>query len=249
MHRSMRFIAAFFMIAAFISVTGCGKNTAKSTPAEETAPTTPAPTAQISVTPTSVNPGDKVTLSWNTTNASSVTISGFGNVGISGQKVLTAESSTNYHLEARNDGGSATADARLTVNTSSSTTGEESSPVYTMTQEQEFKANMKDVFFDYDQYAVGKNDEEVMVQNAAYLRKHPNLKIVIGGYCDERGSNEYNLALGQNRAESAQKMLVAAGIKADRMRVISFGKEKPFCTQSTESCWQQNRRAGFALAR
>ena len=245
MHRSLRFIAAFFMIAALISVTGCSKNTAKTTPAEEAAPTTPAPTAQISVTPTSVNAGDKVTLSWSTTNASSVTISGFGNVGVSGQKTLTAESSTNYHLEARSDSGSATADARLTV---SSAPAAESAPIYSMTEEQEFKANMKDVFFDYDQYSIGKNDEEVMVGNAAYLRKHPNLKIVIGGYCDERGSNEYNLALGQNRAESAQKMLVSAGIKSERIRVISFGKEKPFCTESNESCWQKNRRAGFTLA-
>lgn len=248
MHRSLRFAAFLIMVAALVSVTGCSKNTAKTTPQEDTAPALPAPTAQISVTPSSVNPGDKVTLSWSTTNASSVTISGFGNVGISGQKTLTAESSTSYHLEARSDGGSATADARLTV-TNSTATSDESAPIYSMTDEQEFKANMKDVFFDYDKYTVSKNDEELMVQNAAYLRKHPNLKIVIGGYCDERGSNEYNLALGQNRAESAQKMLVAAGIKADRMRVISFGKEKPFCTQSTESCWQQNRRAGFALAR
>jgi peptidoglycan-associated lipoprotein len=245
----MRYIATFFIMAALIFVTGCGKNTAKTTPAEEVAPSLPAPTAQISVTPTSVNPGDKVTLSWSTTNASNVTISGFGNVGISGQKTLTVENSTSYHLEARNDSGSATADARLTVTDSTSTNNEDSAPIYSMTEEQEFKSNMKDIFFDYDHYAVSKTDEEVMVQNAAYLRKHPNLKIVIGGYCDERGSNEYNLALGQNRAESAQKMLVAAGIKSDRMRVISFGKEKPFCTQSTESCWQQNRRAGFALAR
>jgi peptidoglycan-associated lipoprotein len=71
--------------------------------------------------------------------------------------------------------------------------------------------------------------------------------VVIGGYCDERGSDEYNLALGQNRADAAKKALVAAGVAADRMRVVSYGKEKPFCTESTEECWQQNRRAGFSL--
>jgi peptidoglycan-associated lipoprotein len=70
---------------------------------------------------------------------------------------------------------------------------------------------------------------------------------VIGGYCDERGSNEYNLALGQNRAEAAKNALVNAGVPSSNIRVISYGKEKPFCTQSTEECWQQNRRAGFSI--
>src|ERR1035438_1605059 len=68
-------------------------------------------------------------------------------------------------------------------------------------------------------------------------------------YCDERGSNEYNLALGQNRADAAKNALVTAGVAATRIRVISLGKEKPFCTESTEECWHQNRRAGFTLDR
>jgi peptidoglycan-associated lipoprotein len=76
---------------------------------------------------------------------------------------------------------------------------------------------------------------------------HPNVKVLIGGYCDERGSEEYNLALGQNRAGSAKKGLVDAGVEADRIRVISYGKERPFCSESTEACWQKNRRAGFSL--
>lgn len=243
MNRSMRFIAALFMVSALITVTGCKKKAAPEPPPAATAPTL-APTAQISVTPSSVYAGDKVTLSWSSTNATSVTISGLGSVSTSGEKVLTADSSTNYHLEAKGDGGTTTADARLTVNAAPVA----SAPVQTETEEEAFKANMKDVFFDYDKYTIRSSDEQVLVADAAYLRAHPNEKIVIGGYCDERGSNEYNLALGQNRAESAQKMLVAAGIKADRIRVISYGKEKPSCTEATESCWQQNRRAGFALA-
>ncbi|MGA2890896.1 MAG: OmpA family protein [Terracidiphilus sp.] len=73
--------------------------------------------------------------------------------------------------------------------------------------------------------------------------------VLIGGYCDERGSTEYNLVLGQNRAESVEKALVNTGVAASRLRVISYGKEKPFCTESTESCRQKNRRAGFSLDR
>ncbi len=78
---------------------------------------------------------------------------------------------------------------------------------------------------------------------------HPEVKIVIGGYCDERGSNEYNLALGQNRADAAKNALVTAGVAANRIRVVSYGKEKPFCSESTEECWQQNRRGGFTPER
>ena len=86
-------------------------------------------------------------------------------------------------------------------------------------------------------------------KDADYLNSHPQIKIVIGGYCDERGSDEYNLVLGQNRAQAAKTALVTAGVAADRIRVISYGKEKPFCTESNEECWQLNRRAGFSIDR
>jgi len=118
-----------------------------------------------------------------------------------------------------------------------------------MSDEQAFRANVKDIYFDYDKYDVRNDDESVLSQDAAFLKSHPDLKVVIGGYCDERGSDEYNLGLGQNRAASAQKVLVATGIPASRIRVISYGKEKPSCTDNTETCWQENRRAGFSLDR
>jgi peptidoglycan-associated lipoprotein len=116
-----------------------------------------------------------------------------------------------------------------------------------MSAEEEFKANIQDIFFDYDEYDVRSDAQATITHDASYFTAHPGVKILIGGYCDERGSNEYNLALGQKRAESAKKALVDAGLAASRIRVISYGKEKPFCTDSTESCWQQNRRAGFSL--
>lgn len=118
-----------------------------------------------------------------------------------------------------------------------------------MTEEQLFQANVKDIFFDYDKYSVRNGDETVLSQDAAFLKSHPEMKVVIGGYADERGSDEYNLGLGQNRAGSAQKQLIASGIAPGRIRVVSYGKEKPFCSDETESCWQENRRAGFALDR
>ena len=122
-------------------------------------------------------------------------------------------------------------------------------PTNTMSAEEEFKASVQDIFFDYDTYDIRADAQATLSQDASYLVSHPDVKIVIGGYCDERGSDEYNLALGQKRADAAKNALVTAGVAANRIRVISYGKEKPFCTESNEECWQQNRRAGFSIDR
>jgi peptidoglycan-associated lipoprotein len=118
-----------------------------------------------------------------------------------------------------------------------------------MGSEAAFHQNVPDIFFDYDSYELRPDASTAVTQAASYLNSHPAIKIIIGGYCDDRGSAEYNLALGENRANSARAALVAAGVPANRLRVISYGKEKQFCTEETESCWQQNRRAQFSLDR
>jgi peptidoglycan-associated lipoprotein len=118
-----------------------------------------------------------------------------------------------------------------------------------MGSDAEFARNVQDIFFDYDSYDVRTDAQSSITTSASYLAAHPAIKVVIGGYCDERGSAEYNLALGENRANAAKTALVNAGIAPSRMRVISYGKEKQFCTEQTESCWQQNRRAQFSLDR
>jgi peptidoglycan-associated lipoprotein len=112
-----------------------------------------------------------------------------------------------------------------------------------------FEQNVKPAFFDYDAYEIRPDAQTVLAQDASYLAAHPTLKVVIGGYCDDRGSAEYNLALGENRANAAKQALVNGGIAPDRIRTVSYGKEKQFCTQAVEACWQQNRRAGFSLDR
>jgi peptidoglycan-associated lipoprotein len=205
----------------------------------------PAPTAQITATPTVVSAGDQVVLNWRTTDATTVSIDGIGDVPTSGVKTVTPTTSTSYHLVARGDGGSADATARVTVNPPPAVVV----PTNTMSAEDEFKANVQDIFFDYDTYDIRTDAQGILSRDASYLVSHADVKVVIGGYCDERGSNEYNLALGQNRAESAKKGLVNAGVAASRIRVISYGKEKPFCSESTEACWQKNRRAGFSMDR
>ncbi len=157
---------------------------------------------------------------------------------------MTPGYSTSYTLDVKGAGGTETATVRVTVNPAKVT-----APVITESQEETFKSNVQDVYFDYDKYTIRADAQATLAKDAVYLNKNPGLKFTIGGYCDERGSNEYNLALGQNRAESVKKALVGAGVDAGRIRVISYGKEKPFCTAETEQCWQENRRGGFTLDR
>jgi len=106
---------------------------------------------------------------------------------------------------------------------------------------------VQDIFFDYDTSDIRADAQSTLSRDASFLVSHPEIKIVIGGYCDERGSNEYNIGLGQSRADAAKNALVTAGVAANRIRTVSYGKEKPFCTESTEECWQQNRRGGFSM--
>ncbi|MGD0628929.1 MAG: peptidoglycan-associated lipoprotein Pal [Terracidiphilus sp.] len=204
-----------------------------------------SPTAQITATPTVISAGDQVVLSWRTSDASTVSIDGIGDVPTSGVKTVTPSTSTSYHLVATGAGGTADASARVTVNSPPAVVV----PSNTMSEEDDFKSQVQDAFFDYDTYDIRNDAQAVLAKDASFLVSHPDIKVAIGGYCDERGSNEYNIALGQNRADAAKNALVQAGVAANRIRVVSYGKEKPFCSESTEECWQQNRRAGFTLDR
>ena len=107
--------------------------------------------------------------------------------------------------------------------------------------------NLKDVFFDFDRYDVRADDAKILDGNAAWLKSNANNLVLIEGHCDERGTNEYNLALGERRAKSTMNYLVSQGIQANRITIISYGKERPVCSEKNESCWQKNRRAHFLV--
>lgn len=242
MDRKTRFLIAGVLAASLMALAGC-KHKVQTPVATAPPPVAPGPTADLTATPAAVTAGEQVTLSWQTTNATTVSIDGLGDVPISGARIVTPSTSTTYHLVAKGNGGSADAYGRVTVTQAPVAEAQ----VAAMTEEQQFKASVKDVFFDYDKFNVRNNDEVVLSQDAAFLKSHPDMKVVIGGYCDERGSNEYNLALGHKRADSAQKILIDNGVDPSRIRVISYGKEMSFCSDATEACWQENRRAGFSL--
>lgn len=106
---------------------------------------------------------------------------------------------------------------------------------------------LKHAFFDFDKSLIRDDAKAPLQNNAEFLRANKNTKIVIEGHCDERGTIEYNIALGQRRAESAKRYLINLGIDASRIGTVSYGKERPFCKEHNENCWQSNRRAHFIV--
>ena len=106
---------------------------------------------------------------------------------------------------------------------------------------------LKDVFFDFDRYDLKPDARDTLKTNADWLKRNPSARIEIEGHCDERGTNEYNLALGAKRAQTAKDYLVTLGITSERLSTISYGEEIPVCREQADTCWQQNRRARFVV--
>jgi peptidoglycan-associated lipoprotein len=247
--------ALLFAVTVF-TATGCHKNASGISPASmgPTAPTPPpppaAPTASLVADPLAVDLGQSVVLNWRSTNATSVTIDGIGTVSPNGTQTVSPSTSTNFHMVAKGDGGTTEASVRVTVRVPEPPVAPtETSSTDMGTTDDVFHQNVPDAFFDYDSADLRPDAQSAAVKAAAYLVAHPDVRIVIGGYCDDRGSAEYNLALGENRANAAKTALVNAGVAGARIRVVSYGKEKQFCTEETETCWQENRRAQFSLDR
>jgi peptidoglycan-associated lipoprotein len=108
---------------------------------------------------------------------------------------------------------------------------------------EDLRVNVGDtVHFDYDKYDILDSDRTVLQRQAAWLARYPAVRVTVEGHCDERGTREYNLALGARRANAVKEYLVSLGVSGGRLETISYGKERPMCTESSESCWAQNRR-------
>lgn len=114
-------------------------------------------------------------------------------------------------------------------------------------RDKEFHENVADALFDYDKYDLRPDARSSIEHAAIYLKDHPSIRVLIGGYADDRGSAEYNLALAEKRANAAREALIASGINGERLQIISYGKEAQVCTQQDEACWQRNRRAAFLM--
>ena len=240
-HSRIKWIAIVAALAVLMVLAGCKK---KPPPPPPATPPPPQPTASLTANPNSIQQGESTTLTWQTTNATDVTLEGIGAVQANGSQQVTPTQSTTYRLIAKGAGGTQEATARVTV------VQPPPPPMTTnLSDEQLFDQNVKDAFFDYDKSDIRPDAQQALMADAAFLQQHPNIRFTVEGHCDERGSTEYNLGLGDRRATAVKSFLVQQGVSADRIRTISYGKEKPFCTEHTEDCWQQNRRGHFVYQR
>jgi peptidoglycan-associated lipoprotein len=233
----------FLVFSGVIVFAGCHKRVASAPTAPPAAPPAPAtPTVTLQASPADITKGGSAKLTWSSTNATQLSLSpGLGSVSQQGSQQVAPTESTTYTITATGNGGRAEASARVTV--SMPPTAAMPSPDLNAL----FQSAVKDAFFDYNKSDIRQDARESLQKDAEFLSLHPEIRFAIEGHCDERGSEEYNLGLGDRRATSAKKYLVSLGIAEDRIQTTSYGKERPFCAEHDEACWQQNRRAHFLM--
>ena len=241
--QKLKWMMLIFALGAVMMLGACKKK--PPTPPPPPPPPPAAPTASLTANPNTVEKGQSTTLSWETSNATDVSIDGIGQVKATGSQSVTPADSTTYRLVAKGPGGTQESTARVTV----TSPPPPPPPQPSATEEELFSQNVKDIFFDYDKGDIREDQQSALQGDIAFLKQHPNIRFTVEGHCDERGSTEYNLALGDSRASAVRNALVQGGIGADQVKTISYGKEKPFCSESNEQCWQQNRRGHFVYTK
>ena len=236
---------------------GCAKKVPPPPPPPPPTPTVTAPPPPPAVTinsftsePSTVEAGQSSTLRWSISGATDMTIdNGVGAVQSNGMRQVFPRASTSYTLTARGPGGM---DSRsVTVEVSSAPPPPPPPPsAPRLSSADLLQQQAQDAFFDYDMSEIRADGRDALTRDAALLKQifqqDPNFSVVVEGHCDERGSAEYNLALGDRRSTAAKDFLVQLGVPADRLKTISYGKERPQCTDHDETCWQKNRRAHFS---
>jgi peptidoglycan-associated lipoprotein len=177
---------------------------------------------------------------------------GIGTVQSSGSSRVTPIEATTYTLTANGSAGSTTATATITITAPLAPPPTEIRKPTNQydTFDKAVAALLQDALFDYDSNNIRADAKNVLIADAEALRKifadFPSASVNVEGHCDEKGSAEYNLGLGDRRATAARDYLVQLGVPADKLKTISYGKERPVCTESDEACWQRNRRAHFS---
>jgi peptidoglycan-associated lipoprotein len=239
---------------------GCKKKVPPPPPPPPPAVTPPAPppppaapvVSQFSAEPTAIQRGQSSTLRWEVTgNVTSVSIdNAIGTVQNAGNRRVFPSDSTTYTLTATGPGGSTTSSATVSVTSPPPPPPPPTTPTAKATMEERLGTDVQDAYFDYDKSDVRGDARDALTRDAAAIKAiladFPSATIVVEGHCDERGSAEYNLGLGDRRASAAKEFLVQLGVPADRLKTISYGKERPQCTEADESCYQRNRRAHFS---
>lgn len=199
--------------------------------------------------PSTITSGESATLRWSVTDATTVEIdNGIGQVSPNGRRAVNPTATTEYTLTATGAGGTSTATTSVTVSTPPPPVAPP--PQVSATPEQILSQQVHDIHFDYDKSDIRDSEQQIVQQDAAALKQifsmDPNFAVTVEGHCDERGSAEYNLALGDRRAASIKNALVSMGVPASNLKTISYGKERPLCTDATEECYARNRRVHFS---
>jgi peptidoglycan-associated lipoprotein len=247
-------LGAVLLVALVMFAAGCKKKVAAAPPPPPPPVVTPTPPPaaapvinSFTAEPSSIEPGQSSTLRWSISNATDMSIDkGVGAVQSNGQRQVFPRASTSYTLTARGPGGM---DSRsVTVEVTSAPPPPPATPsAPRLSSADLLQQQAQDAFFDYDMSEIRSDAHDALTTDAALLKQifqqDPNFSVVVEGHCDERGSAEYNLALGDRRATAAKDFLVQLGVPADHLKTISYGKERPQCTEANEACWQRNRRA------
>jgi len=250
--RKRRALLTPAIVLTLAAAAGCHKKAPPPPPPPppQAAPAPAKPTINyFTAEPSTITSGESATLRWSVTNATTVEIdNGIGQVSPDGRRAVTPTATTEYTLTATNAGGTSTATATVTVSTPPPPAAPPAQP--SATPAQIIAQQVHDIHFDYDKSDIRPSEEPIVQQDAAALKQifamDPNFSVTVEGHCDERGSAEYNLALGDRRAESVKNALVSMGVPASNLKTISYGKERPLCTESTEECWARNRRVHFS---
>lgn len=245
-NRSFGRSALLCLLAMAFIAGGCHHKTNTAPPPTPQPQPQPAarPTVTLQANPTTIDKGQSTTLTWSSTNATSLTLApGVGSIAPEGSTQVSPSESTTYTITATGPGGDAEGTVRVTV---SAPAAPPPTRVSQPSAEELFNSEMQDVYFDLDRSDIRADSKDTLAKAAQYLRTYPSVKAVIEGDCDERGSTEYNLGLGQRRADAVKQFLSGLGISGDRLQTVSYGKEKPICNEHSEECWQRNRRAHFS---
>lgn len=216
----------------------------------------PMPTISLRAEPSAIDLGRNTTLRWEASNASTVTISGLGEVAATGQREVSPRVSTTYTATAIGEGGNATASTRVTVTDPAPPPApEKPKPAPETPIADQFRAQVRPVFFDYNKSELLAEGQEQLRRIADWLNLERNRTIVfrVEGYCDPRGTSEYNLGLGDRRSRTVKDFLVSLGVDASRIEVVSFGNEKAAGTDegaaSAPPSWAHDRRAELVYVR
>jgi len=245
LHKIRNIVVLVGVLGAVLLVGACKGKKVAAPPPPPPPPPPPAPTLTLTAEPSTIERGQSVTLSWTSENATDLDLQPeVGKVQATGSQSVTPRDSTTYTLTVTGPGGNNTATARVTV-TVPPPPPPPPPPAVVVSEEQLFDQAIKPVYFDLDKSDIRPDAQTALTSNADFLKEHAGIKFTVEGHCDERGSEEYNLGLGDKRATSAKNFLVNLGIAADRISTISYGKSRPTCTEANEDCWQQNRRAAF----